>query len=325
MEQHQNTPKHSSIGIFFRGMAMGGADVVPGVSGGTIAFITGIYQELIYSINQINPEAIKVLKSEGVLAAWKHINGRFLLSLLLGIAVSIISLAKIITELLQNHPILVWSFFFGLITASMWYVGKQINQWRIKTYGLFFIGAVVAYSITVVSPSQGPDTWWYLFLSGAIAIVAMILPGISGAFILLLMGSYEHVMKLITQCKEGLLGGNSELLYSTVGKITLFIAGAIVGLKSFAKILDWLFKKHPNMTLAFLTGCMLGSLNKVWPWKEVLTTRVNSKGEVVPLLEKSISPFQFAGDAQVIEAISLSLLGFLLIFSIEKIAEKFQK
>lgn len=325
MQEKSVTNKKSVFGIFVRGMAMGGADVVPGVSGGTVAFITGIYQELIQSINNIGPEALKVLKNNGIAATWNYINGRFLASLLLGIAVSIISLAKIITSLLHTYPILVWSFFFGLIAASMWFVGKQITNWHYKTYISLLLGTVIAYMITVISPSQGPDTWWYLFLSGAIAIVAMILPGISGAFILLLMGSYEKVMLLITQLKEALLEGKTELLAHTIGQISIFAVGALVGLKSFAKILEWLFQKHTHLTLAFLTGCMLGSLNKVWPWKQILSTRTNSKGEIVPLLEKSILPHEFTGDPQIALAITLALSGFLLIFSIEKIAVKFQK
>lgn len=325
MEDKSLAQKKSVFGIFVRGMAMGGADVVPGVSGGTVAFITGIYQELIQSINQIGPEAFKILKNKGIAAAWTSINGRFLASLLLGIAVSIISLAKLITTLLDTYPILVWSFFFGLIAASMWFVGKQISHWNPKILISLLIGAILAYMITVISPSQGPDTWWYLFLSGAIAIVAMILPGISGAFILLLMGSYERVITLITQLKEGLLEGKIEILAHTIGQISIFAVGALVGLKSFAKLLQWLFLKHPNITLAFLTGCMLGSLNKVWPWKHVISTRLNSKGEVVPLLEKSILPQHFEGNPQLVLAIVLALGGFLLIFSIEKIAVKFQK
>jgi putative membrane protein len=325
MENKPTIQKKSVFGIFIRGMAMGGADVVPGVSGGTVAFITGIYQELIQNINQIGPQTLHVLKKQGIKSAWEYVNGRFLASLLLGIAVSIISLAKIITTLLHTYPVLVWSFFFGLIAASMWFVGRQITTWHIKTISALIFGTLLAYMITIISPSQGPDTWWYLFLSGAIAIVAMILPGISGAFILLLMGSYERVMTLITQLKEGILEGKTEILAHTLGQISIFAVGALVGLKSFAKLLQWLFQKHPNLTLAFLTGCMLGSLNKVWPWKQIISTRLNSKGEIVPLLEKSVLPQHFEGNPQLLLSIALAIAGFLLIFSIEKIAVKFQK
>lgn len=308
--------------ITLKGLAMGAADVVPGVSGGTIAFISGIYQELIDSINNVNLSVLKTLKNEGLKAAWKQVNGSFLLALLSGIGISILTFSKIITHLLETQPILVWSFFFGLIIASITLIWKEITSWKLVDILFLLIGIIVSYYITIARPVSSPDSYWYLFLSGFIAIIAMILPGISGAFILLLMGSYETVIGTINTFREGLTTANSEILTQALLKLGVFALGCIIGLKSFSKILHWMFEHHKNTTLTLLVGFMVGSLNKVWPWKQVLETRINSHGEVVPYIDKSILPQNFEGDPKITMAIVLAILGFVLIFGMEKMASK---
>lgn len=304
---------------------MGAADVVPGVSGGTIAFISGIYQELIDSINNVNVSVLKTLKKDGLKAAWKQVNGSFLLALVTGIGISILTFSKIITHLLETQPILVWSFFFGLIIASIALIWKEITQWKAVDIIFLIIGIAISYYITIARPVSSPESYWYLFLSGFIAIIAMILPGISGAFILLLMGSYETVIGTINTFREGLTSANSEILIQALLKLGVFAIGAIIGLKSFSKILHWMFEHHKNTTLSLLVGFMIGSLNKVWPWKQVLETRINSHGEVVPYIDKSILPQNFNGDPQIYMAVVLAILGFVLIFGMEKLAGKLGK
>ena len=223
--------------ILLKGIAMGAADVVPGVSGGTIAFISGIYQELIDSINGINISLIKTLKKEGVKATWKQANGSFLLALLTGIGISILTFSKIITHLLETQPIMVWSFFFGLIIASVLLIWKQITSLKLVSILALIIGVILAYYITIIKPVSSPESYSYLFLSGFIAIIAMILPGISGAFILLLMGSYESVIGTINQFREALTQMNTELISTSLMKLGAFAIGAIIGLKTFSKIL----------------------------------------------------------------------------------------
>ena len=300
----------SYLTIIFKGIAMGAADVVPGVSGGTIAFISGIYEELIESIDKINLGVFKIWKTDGFKTAWNSINGTFLVALFSGIAISILSLAKLIKWLLHNEPVLLWSFFFGLVLASIIYVGKQIKTTPsdIKIFLAMTVGAVVAYLITTLNPAETSDTNLFLFFAGALAICAMILPGISGAFILVIIGAYSPVL---------------EALNNRDFKTILIIgAGSIVGLLSFSKLLKWLFEKYHRLTLAVITGFMIGSLNKIWPWKETLTFRTNSKGVQVPLNEESISPFNFEGDPQLLQAILLMVFGVLIILILEKISTK---
>lgn len=306
--------------IYSKGLFMGAADVVPGVSGGTIAFITGIYEELIETIHKLDFKFFKIWKKEGLLQAWKTYNLTFLLSLLLGIFTSIITFAKLILWLLETHPILVWSFFFGLILASIVYVAKQIKKWRIKDVTGLVIASILSYLITIVEPMGTTDNNFFLFFAGFIAIIAMILPGISGAFILLLIGAYAGVMGIITQLSDGLVLMDFDILGQALLKLLIFGAGAIVGIKVFSNVLNWMFKHHKNLTLAVLTGFMIGALNKIWPWKEVLEYRIDSAGEKVPFLEKSILPYQYDGNPQLFLAILFGVLGFLIIFLIEFLA-----
>ncbi len=286
---------------------MGAADVVPGVSGGTIAFVSGIYEELINSINQVNLKAIKILKNEGIAAAWKSINGNFLLALLIGIFISVISLAKVIRHLMETQPILLWSFFFGLVLASVIYIAKQITQWRLITIIMLIIGAVIAYFITIIPPQSMQVSNGFIFLAGALAICAMILPGISGSFILLLIGAYKPVLDAIH--------------YKDFKTLFFLILGAIVGLLTFSRVLKWLFDHYQNLTLATLTGFIIGSLNKIWPWKKVLQTEIID-GKMKILQEKSVLPFDFEGDNQLMYALFFAAIGFGVILLLEKLAVK---
>lgn len=301
--------------ISIKGVAMGAADVVPGVSGGTIAFISGIYEELIDSISRINLGALKILRTEGIASFWRHVNGNFFLALLSGVGISILSLAKGVQWLLQNEPIGVWSFFFGLMIASVFFLAKDIQKWDLGTVLAMLLSGVVAYVITVVPPLGAHNGLVYIFFSGAIAICAMILPGISGAFILVLLGSYHTVIGALN---------NWDLEI-----IIVFAIGAIVGILSFSKTLKWLFNHYRNTTIAGLTGFIVGSLNKVWPWKEVLRYGVDSHGEKVPVWEKSVLPSVYeniTGNApQILTAVVLAVVGFLLLYGLEKWATKLKK
>jgi len=293
--------------ISLKGIAMGAADVVPGVSGGTIAFISGIYEELINSINQVNLKSLKLLRTEGIASMWKSINGNFLISLLIGIALSVITLAKLIRHLLETQPILIWSFFFGLVLASIFYVAKQINKWNLGSILLLLAGAFLAYFITTLTPQSSESSYSYLFLSGALAICAMILPGISGSYILLLLGVYKTVLDAIHDKDVKILG--------------MVMAGAIIGLLSFSRILKWLFDHYQNLTLAMLTGFIIGSLNKIWPWKFVIQSEMIN-GKLKILQEESVYPINFQGDSQLIYAVILAGIGFLFIIILERLAVK---
>lgn len=275
-----------------KGMCMGAADVVPGVSGGTIAFITGIYDELINSIKSINAASLKMFFTGKWGEFWKMINGKFLLFLLAGIGISVFSLAKIITWLLVAYPVLVWSFFFGLVLASTWFVGKDVKERNWKTGLGFLLGAALAFYITVATPAETPSHFLFIFLCGAIAICAMILPGISGSFILVLLGKYFFIMEAVKTLD--------------LKVIAIFGIGACVGITSFSRLLSYALSHMRNITLAVLSGFMLGSLNKVWPWKETIEG-----------VERNIAPNAF-----VWQAVCLALLGFVMVYGIEKISSK---
>lgn len=304
-----NRTKKDYFVIALKGMAMGAADVVPGVSGGTIAFISGIYEELLSSISNINLKLLKTLKKEGLASAWDQVNGNFLAVLFVGIFISIVSLAKMISWLLVHHPILVWSFFFGLVLASVIYIAKQVTQWNLASGILLMLGAILAYYITTLNPLVSEhSSMSFMFLAGAIAICAMILPGISGSFILVLLGAYKPVLAAVN---------NRDFI--TIAFVGL---GAIVGLLTFSRVLKYLFENYKNYTLVVLTGFIIGSLNKIWPWKKVLTYRTNSHGEQVPFNELSISPFSYDGNPQLMYATMLAVIGFGLILLLEKLAVK---
>lgn len=292
--------------LVLKGMGMGAADVVPGVSGGTIAFLVGIYEELINSIKSVNAHTIKLFFTLRWKEFWSAINGNFLMAVIAGIAISFISLAKIITYLLTEHPVLVWSFFFGLVLASTWFVSKRIKKWSVAPVLSFVIGAIAAFFITVATPAETPDSYWFIFLCGSIAICAMILPGISGSFILVLLGKYFFMMDAIQNFK--------------INYIATFISGAAIGIVLFSNVLSFLLRRFHDLTIALLTGFMFGSLNKVWPWKEVVETFVDRHGVTKPLIEANVAP-----NAYIWQSILLMLIGFGLVAVLEVVSSKFEK
>ncbi len=308
--------------VLLKGLAMGAADVVPGVSGGTIAFISGIYQELIETIDKLDFGVFKTWRSKGFKTTVEIYNLKFLGSLFLGIAISILSLARVISYLLDNYPIIVWSFFFGLVLASILYIGKQISKWNPFIIAAVTIGAAVAYYITIAAPTEAPNVWYFYLISGCIAIIAMILPGISGSFILVLLGSYAMILGTITDVQDALLSKNWDLLATAIFRIGLFGLGCVIGLKIFSKALRWMFEHKKDITLAVLTGFMIGSLNKIWPWKKILSTRIDRHGNEVTLEANSILPNAYDGDAQLLYAIIAGIIGFALILILERAAGK---
>lgn len=300
------------LGTYVRGLAMGAADVVPGVSGGTVAFITGIYEELLESIKSVNITALRLLISEGPKAAWQHINGSFLLVLALGIITSIFSLAKIISNLLEQQPLLVWSFFFGLILASSVHMARQLKHWNSQAVLAVLAGIAVAWAVAVLKPAELPPTLPLVFMAGAIAICAMILPGISGSFILLLLGMYAHILSAVKQL---------DLLL-----LLCFAAGCGVGLLSFANLLSWLFKRFHDLTLSLLTGFLIGSLYLVWPWKHTLRYYENSHGEQMALTRENVLPGGFleltGAEPQTLYCLFLAAAGLLAVLFLELFGAK---
>jgi putative membrane protein len=298
--------------LYLKGMGMGAADVVPGVSGGTIAFITGIYDELLLSIRSVDAEAVRLLLQLQWRAFWQKINGNFLIAVLAGVVTSVLTLAKLVTHLLAYQPILVWSFFFGLILISAPLVLRNVRRWSVTPVITFLAGIALAYTITVISPAQTPESLIFVFFAGALAICAMILPGISGAFILLLLGKYQFVV--------------GALIEFNLPVILVFILGCVVGLLSFSRFLSWILEHYHDITIALLAGFMLGSLNKVWPWREILEYAANSKGEQVAAYDRSVLPWHYFSitgrDPQVFKAILMMALGVFIVVLIEKIAAR---
>jgi len=287
---------------------MGAADAVPGVSGGTVAFIAGIYQELIETLSKLGPSAVKVLFNEGVAPCWRHINGSFLAVLLTGMLMSIVLLSNVVLHLLASYPQMLWGFFFGLICASSIVLAKSIKKWDIKTLAVFALGVISSYFLTGMSSAVIEVNLLNIFLGGMLAICAMILPGISGSFILLMLGLYSEVLGAIK---------NFDIML-----ISVFAMGCASGLLCFSKVLNWFFTQYRNLTMALLTGFLLGSLNKVWPWKETLTTRVNSHGETVADLQQNISPYIYQHvthlDAQLLSVSLLAVLGASFVLMLER-------
>jgi putative membrane protein len=301
--------------LFLKGMAMGAADVVPGVSGGTIAFITGIYEQLLNAIKSVDGKAIKKLSKREFTAFWTHVDGNFLVVLVSGILFSVLSLARLIHYLLDTHPIQLWSFFFGLVLISAIIVFKTIKKWKWQVVLSAVAGCILAWVITTSTPATMPDGAVFVFIAGAIAICAMILPGISGSFILLILGKYEYIINAL-----------KEVDLVTIG---IFLAGCVVGLLSFARVVSWALKKYHDLTIALLAGFMIGSLKKIWPWKETLSFRINSKGEEVPLLQQEILPTDYlsktGSDPYLFQALFFAALGILIVIGIEKYAAYMKK
>ena len=305
--------------VSVKGACMGAADVIPGVSGGTIAFIMGIYDEFVASIASINAEAVRLLFKGQFKAFWKHINGTFLLSLVAGIGVSVIALAGLMQMLLNNYPIQTWAFFFGLIVASSIFILRGISGWRLKEAGFLVGGIILGAVVCTLSPTQTPDALWFIFLSGAIAICAMILPGISGSFILLILGKYQYIMSAISGLVSGENFGSNLLI------LTIFLIGAVCGILAFSKLLHWLLARWNKETLIILAGFIIGSLVKVWPWSNMAAIVCSQFPEVEDigrsyspeLFEELVSQYAVSADMHIGAAILFALLGFFLVTGIE--------
>lgn len=279
--------------LAIKGYCMGAADVVPGVSGGTMAFILGIYEELVKSIRSFDLAFIKLLVSGDIRQAVSHVNLRFLVALFSGILLAIVTLSKLISWLLHTHPVFIWAFFFGLVLASVFIVFKRIETWTVPRALAVFFGAVGAYIIVGLVPMQTSNAAWFVFLSGAVAICAMILPGISGSFILVLLGKYQYILDAV----------NNRDIFT----LAVFVLGTGVGILAFSRILNWLLDRYRDLTIAVLCGFMIGSLRKVWPWKA---------------LQTNVLPEQL--DGAVILAIGLMLSAFVLVLVLEKIGQHTQ-
>lgn len=320
--------------LLLKGVAMGAADVVPGVSGGTIAFITGIYEELLGSISKIGPDTWKAFRSGGIKAAWIQVNGSFLLNLILGILLSIAGFSYLIRYLLEHHPIPLWAFFFGLIIASVILVGKQVRNRTSLTSILGIIsGTLIAYFITIATPSVAELSLPYIFLCGVVAITAMILPGISGSFILLLMGAYAGVLGSISGFIDAARSGEWEAAWNSGRLLGVFAVGCVLGLLSFSRLLTWMFRKAHDLTVSVLTGFLIGSLNKIWPWKITDEVFVKHPGtpeeEIVPLVQHNVMPLTWTTEtgepSQVGIATIALVLGIALILILDRFAPKAQK
>lgn len=309
--EEKSKRNNNQLFTFLKGMAMGAADIVPGVSGGTIAFITGIYDDLLDAITAVNVRLVKDLPSKGVKYAWEKINGSFILPLVIGIFLSVFLLASKISSLLENEPVLLWSFFLGLVFASIFYVGSSVTKWNINSIIGLVLGGLFAYYISSLPPLGQSDSLIYIFFCGMIAISAMILPGISGSFILLILGAYQTVI--------------GALKDFNITIIAVFGLGCIVGLLSFSKALKWMLNKHRNVTIAILTGFLVGSLNKLWPWKkneQLLYTHSDGKQD---FFQVNVMPEQFVGDPQIMQAVLLMVVGIGVILSMEILARKIKK
>lgn len=307
------------IMVAVKGACMGAADVIPGVSGGTIAFITGIYDQLIESINSINGIALKLFFSGKFKEFWKHINGSFLVSLFCGILVSVLSLAGLMQYLLEHHPIQTWAFFFGLIVASSIFILRGIQGWNMKSAMFPVLGVVLGIVVCTLSPTQTPDALWFIFLSGAIAICAMILPGISGSFILLILGKYKYIMGAITGLTTGAAVGESLVI------LCVFAVGAVCGILAFSRLLHWLLARFNKETLMVLAGFIIGSLVKVWPWSNMEAIVISQFPEIADMAaatQQAIPAEVLADyipqvDMQISSAVLFALIGFFLVTGIE--------
>ena len=301
--------------LYFKGLLMGAADIVPGVSGGTMALITGIYKELISSIDQINLKQLRLLHQEGFTAFWKGVNGSFLLPLFLGIVSGILFLSGAITYLLDHHPILLWSFFFGLILASIYVLIKQFSLKTFTHFSLLFMSFIIAFVKTQLKPAGASNSLLYLFFSSMIAIIAMILPGISGAFIFILLGVYKEVLATVKGAIEVIIDFDWLSFKAVYTKVVVIGLGIVIGLKLFSRLLTWLFNHKKEATLSVLIGFMIGALPKIWPWKESATIEDQT-------VFTNVNPLHFDGDAQLCIALALIFLGAAALILLERYALK---
>ena len=300
-----NRTKAEYVGLAARGFVMGCADIVPGVSGGTMAFILGIYEELVMSIRAGGRRPFwRALLRVDVLAALDAVNARFLAAVLAGIVVAVLTLASGLEWTLEHHPVLIWSFFFGLVFASIVTVRKRIRSWTAALYAALGLGAVGAFFLVGAVPVQTPESAWFLFLSGMLAICAMILPGISGSFILVLLGKYQFVLAAVNQ--------------RDVVSLAILGAGAVVGIVTFAQILAWLFKRYHDLTIAVLIGLMAGSLRKIWPWKVTVASIIDRHGEILPSVQQNFLPSALT--EEVFLALGLALAGFVIVMALDRLS-----
>ncbi|WP_020210932.1 DUF368 domain-containing protein [Gilvimarinus chinensis] len=292
---------------FLKGMAMGAADVVPGVSGGTIAFITGIYERLLKALKSFTPQTLLILKRDGWASAWRHVDGSFLLALFGGVLFSIATLSHLIAYALANYPLQIWGFFCGLIIASTLYLARTLDLLHPKTLLALACGVLVALAISVLKPVEVPVSALTVLGAGAIAICAMILPGVSGSFLLLVLGMYPVFVRAVTELDFKILA--------------LFGTGCVLGLLLFSHVLYWLLQHWRRITLGVLTGFLAGSIVIVWPWKQVLVERINRHGEMVPIVQENISPWVYeavTGNQAAIVSVSISALcGVVLVLLLE--------
>ncbi len=315
-----------NIMVAVKGACMGAADVIPGVSGGTIAFIMGIYDEFVGSLASINMEAVKLLFSGKFKEFWKHINGSFLLSLVIGIGCSVVLLAGAMQYLLEHQPIQTWAFFFGLIVASSLFIIRGIQGWGVREMIFIVFGVILGVVICTLTPTQTPDGLWFIFLSGAIAICAMILPGISGSFILLILGKYQFIMGTISDLVAGINIGSNLLI------IGIFGIGAVVGILAFSKFLHWLLARWQKETMIVLAGFIIGSLVKVWPWSN-MDAIVRSQFPFVAEMDEAdlsgissvVSEYTGMVDYQIGSAIGFAVLGFIIVTGIEIAGKKLSR
>jgi putative membrane protein len=304
------------IKLFFKGVAMGTADLMPGISGGTIALILGVYQELIQSIDAINLQNLKSFKKQGLKSFWKNINGPFLFPLFSGILTAIFGLAFVIDWLISHHPIPLWSFFLGLLLASIVMLKNRLSHWHTSHLILLLAGALFSFTLSQITPGEGQIGLVYLFFCGMIGIVAMILPGISGAYILLILGAYSTLIGLIKSLITSFKNPEWDVLLPVLSKLLVFVLGALIGLRVFASILKWLFEKQHDKTMAVLMGLMFGALYKIWPWQEKRTLVFEHKTKI---LSHPVSPFDYPENPQILLAVVLFLSGIILVWILERI------
>lgn len=290
-----------------KGFCMGAADIIPGVSGGTVAFITGIYADLLAAIRSVNLRFFAALVRLRPGQALAELHLRFLVPLLLGLGTALVGMAGLMHHLLTTHPVQTWALFLGLIAASILVVGREVGCWNARTLGALALGAVAAWGIVGLIPVSTPETPWFLFLCGAVAICAMILPGISGSFLLLILGKYEYVTAAL---RNPLDPGNMLILL-------VFGCGCAVGIAGFSRLLSWLLARWHAPMVALLTGFMIGAARKVWPWKEALETTVVG-GKVHVLREALVLPG--ALDAGVLWALGLMAAGFVAVLVLDRMA-----
>ena len=316
-----------NIFLFLKGFGMGAANIIPGVSGGTIALITGIYERLIAALHNFDYVAVKLFFKFKFKKLFDKVDGGFLTVLLLGVVVSTFTLARLMKYLLANHETFLWAFFFGLILASIFIVMKRIKKWNLLIMLWFIIGTVAAYLITSSKSIDTPNTPLYIFLSGFIAIIAMILPGISGSYILLIIGKYKFAIDLVSSLTSyfknvlaGILKGDFSKVISLfpaseVGLTVIFIVGCVLGLVIFSKLLNWLFKKFHDATITVLAGFMFGSLNIIWPWKKTVGTFIDPHG-VQQKIQENIFPLEV--NQMFFYIIGFIVIGFVVVYVIEK-------